>query len=351
MRLLASHPSLPTSSFLKHLKKIFFLIGIAIFGYLIYELGWENISRSLLQMGWWWIPIFCLAIVWQISHTLAWRQILRGLGHRPSVWQLIKLKFVAEAVNMVAPSANLGGDMARAYLIKKEVPITAGISSVMVDKTLDAFVKLFFNLIGLILTAIFIPVPSIWLWGGAVVLLVVFMGNSLMVLIQLKGFTGSVKKIARIVPPLRRKLEKGEDKLHDLAFELRRMYLKSPGFMFKAAGFHAIGRTLGLVEIWAVLQLLNSPVDFLGSYYIASIMNLVQSAFLFIPGQLGVAEGGQALLLETLGYTAVIGLSLGVIRRIRRLTLTGVGLLFYFYQKKEMPEMATETSTPSPEKA
>ena len=336
---------------MKHLKKIFFLIGIAIFGCLIYQLGWENISLSLVQMGWWWLPIFGLAMVWQVAHTLAWRQILMSLGHRPSIWQLIKLKFVADAVNMVAPSANLGGDMARAYLIKKELPLTAGISSVMVDKTLDAFVKLFFNFIGLVLTAIFIPVPTVWLWGAALVLLLVFAGNSLMVLLQLKGFTGSVKKVARFIPPLRRKLEKRGDKLNDLAGELRRMYLKSPGHLLRAAGLHTIGRSLGLVEIWGVLHLLGSPVDFLGSYYIASIMNLIQSAFLFIPGQLGVAEGGQALLLETLGYTAVVGLSLGLIRRIRRLVLTGVGLLFYFYQKKEMPAMASRPTSPSPEKA
>ena len=50
------------------------------------------------------------------------------------------------------------------------------------------------------------------------------------------------------------------------------------------------------------------------------------------------------LAAEILGYTATAGLSLGVIRRIRRLFLTGVGLLVYAWFKQDR-EVIEENKT------
>lgn len=273
---------------------------------------------------------------------MAWHQIIRSQGFRPSPFKLLKLKFVSEAINMIAPSANVGGDMVRAYLVKKEVPLTTGISSVMVDKTLDNFNRMFFNIAGLVITAFFIPIPQLWIWACIGLVSVIFIFNSLLVLVQVKGFSKSVKKVARLIPPLRRALEKSEEKLEALAEELNRIYLKSPGRILAASGWHFMGRLLGLVEIWLVLRLLLAPVDFAGAYYIAAVANMINSAFFLVPGQWGVAEGAQALLLQTLGYTAAAGLSLGIIRRIRRLFLTGAGLLIFALYKKEKKEPLLE---------
>jgi len=328
----------------KLIKKILFLLGVGAFFYLVWKLGWQQLLKSLIHIGWWWVPIILLSVTWQFCHSMAWHQIIRSQGYNPSPFRLLKLKFVSEAINMIAPSANVGGDMVRAYLIKNEIPLTTAISSVMVDKTIDNFNRMFFNIAGLMVTAFFIPIPQTWIWACIGLVSLIFIFNSLLVLVQVKGFAKSVKKIARFIPPLRRALEKREEKLDALAEELHRIYLKSPARILAASGWHFMGRLLGLVEIWLVLRLLLAPVSFAGAYYIAAIANMINSAFFLVPGQWGVAEGAQALILKTLGYTAAAGLSLGIIRRIRRLFLTGAGLLIFALYKKEKNEPLFEKS-------
>ncbi|MEK7254135.1 MAG: flippase-like domain-containing protein [Bacteroidota bacterium] len=327
-------------AYLPIIKRILLAAGVGVFIYLCWQLGWQNLVDSLQKVGWWWLGLVGLALVLQMCHVMAWRQILVCLGHRPNPFVLLQLKFVADAVNMVAPSANLGGDMARAYLVKGEASLSAGISSVMVDKTLDNFNRMFFNIAGLVLTGFFIPIPDAWVWGCVALFTIVFAFNVSLVVIQVKGFSNSVKKLARYLPPLRRKLEEQESKLHTLADDLRTVYLKSHGHLAAASIWHLAGRVLGLVEIWFVLRLLHTPVDFISSYYIAAVANIINGAFFLVPGQWGVAEGAQVLLLQSLGYTAAAGMSLAVIRRIRRLFLMGVGLLFFWMRKKEQPDLA-----------
>ena len=133
----------------KLIQGIFFALGLGVFIYLVYLLGWEELLVRIQQIGWWWIPLIALALLWQLFHTHAWNEVLSFLGYKLSLWQLFKLKMIAEAVNMVVPSGNLGGDTVRAHLIRKQVPMNTAIPSVMVDKTLDFLSKMVFNIVGL----------------------------------------------------------------------------------------------------------------------------------------------------------------------------------------------------------
>ncbi len=341
----------------KHLKRILLLIGIAAFTYLVWELGWESTVDSLLKMRWWWLGIFVLACTWQMCHTLAWSQILKALGHRPSAWFLFRLKFISEAINMVAPSANIGGDMVRAYLIGKEVPLTTGISSVLIDKTIDNFSRMFFNMVGLLVTAILLPVPQEWIKLAAGLFAVVFLLNVLSVVFQVRGLGKSVNKLAGFLPFLRSKVARRRQQLASVETELQTVYLRSPLHVVAAIGWNLMARTLGLMEVWLILWLLGTGIGLEGAYYVAAVVNVINSAFFMVPGQWGVAEGTQVLLLQSLGFTAAVGLSLGVIRRIRRLVLTGVGLLLLAKYRQadntlleNMPaEVPEELSTPLPE--
>src|SRR5262249_12643119 len=50
-------------------------------------------------------------------------------------------------------------------------------------------------------------------------------------------------------------------------------------------------------------------------------------ATFFIPGQLGVAEGGAVATFIALGLSAATGLSFSLVRRVREVTWIGIGLL------------------------
>lgn len=328
----------------KILKYSFLVLGLAFFGLLVYQLGWEKLLESFQKIGWWWLPIFALAIVWQLFHTLAWSQILNTFGYQVPLSKLFKLKLIAEALNMVMPTATIGGDTAKAYLLKEEVPIKDGIGGVLVDKTLDNLSKMLFNIVGLMVAVFYITLPQKWIVGCVLFLVVLFIFNTALLLFQIKGMSGVLLKITRLIPPLQRFLNKRQEQLESLDENLKDYYTKNPRSLILASCWHIIGRILGVLEIWLIMYLLGAPIGFIGAFFIASITNVVNGMFGFIPGQWGVSEEAQVLLVELLGFAKAIGLSLGIIRRIRRLFITAVGLLFFALMRDDKKEELKEMS-------
>jgi len=333
----------------KWIKRVFLLLGIGVLVWLINELGWQELLNNLKKIGWWGIPILALAVIWNIFHTLAWHQILKFMGHRLPLFQLFKLKLIAEAVNQVAPSANLGGDTARAYLIRSEgVPITDGLPSVMIDKTIDYITKMLFNIIGLAASLFLITIPPMYLWGCVAYLLIVLILNGLWVAFQVKGLSSSVMKIAKWIPPLLKFLESKKSQMATLDQTLKKSYTEGISSLMKAGIYHTIGRTLGVFEVMLITWLLGIPIPFIEAFFFITVVNVVMGAFFLVPGQTGVIEAAQVEILKQLGYKAEIGLGVGIVRRIRKLIFTGVGLLlFALYDKKEEIE-GLKNGNPSP---
>ncbi len=325
----------------KLLQSIFFVLGLGIFIYLIYLLGWKVLLEKIELIGWWWIPLVLLALIWQFFHMQAWNEVLSFLGYRLSLWQLYKLKMIAEAVNMVVPSGNLGGDTVRAHLIRKQVPMNTAIPSVMVDKTLDFLSKMIFNIVGFTLILFFIEMPPVLFWSCTLYLIFIFFYNSLLVWIQVKGISGGLLKAIKWIPSLYQALIKRRDQLSLLDENLNRAYTQGKLKLFLAGVYHTIGRTLGVVEIWIVLWLLGEQPGFVEVLFLGVIVNVINGAFAIIPGQWGVSEYAQVLTAQVLGYTTAIGLSMAVIRRIRRLFLTGVGLIIYLLFNEEAIKIQT----------
>lgn len=320
----------------KILQGGFFLIGLLLFIYLVAQLGWENLLNNIIAVGWWWLPMILLALTWQLFHTMAWWQVLISLQHKFPLGQLFKLKMIAEAINMVAPTANIGGDTVRAYLIKNRIPLSAGIPGVVIDKTLDYISKMVFNIVGFSIAVFFIDVPESWFWGCVIYLTFIFIFYALLIYVQIRGFSGWILKLGQWIPPLKKGIEKRKEQFELLDQNLKSAYTTRRYRLLLAGLYHMVGRMLGVFEIWLVLSLLGAYTGFIQVFFIAAVVNVVNGIFFIVPGQWGVSEGAQLKLVELLGFTATIGLSLGVIRRIRKLALTGVGLLFLLFFKKDI---------------
>ena len=58
---------------------------------------------------------------------------------------------------------------------------------------------------------------------------------------------------------------------------------------------------------------------------------IATSLFFFIPANVGTSEGSYSFALSILGHDHVIGLSLGVIRRLRTFIWSGIGIALLFY--------------------
>lgn len=53
----------------------------------------------------------------------------------------------------------------------------------------------------------------------------------------------------------------------------------------------------------------------------------INAGFFFVPGQMGVAEGTYAVIFDTFGLPAAVGLAVSFARRLRSILTAGVGLV------------------------
>jgi uncharacterized membrane protein YbhN (UPF0104 family) len=89
---------------------------------------------------------------------------------------------------------------------------------------------------------------------------------------------------------------------------------------------HLMAWSLGAVEILVAAQALGHHLDFGQSYVVESLAQAVRSAAFFVPGALGVQEGGIVVLAALFGIPADAAVSISLMKRIRELALGVPGL-------------------------
>src|SRR5205085_11993753 len=80
-------------------------------------------------------------------------------------------------------------------------------------------------------------------------------------------------------------------------------------------------------EVYITLRLLGFAPRVSAAYIIESLTKVINFAFAFVPGTIGVYETGNGIILRTLGYTAAIGVALAIVRKAAIIFWTVIGLL------------------------
>jgi len=166
-----------------------------------------------------------------------------------------------------------------------------------------------------------------------VCLLVLLAAITLLIFFQFRGFTRSAMNFFGWIPAVRRLLLKKEETLRILDENMRLLYLHGGARIPLAIGLHFLARLVGVLEVLIVLRVLNQPVSFLGGWFISAAVTFANTILFIVPGHWGVQEGMYVLVLKTMFFSGSTGLSLAVIRRIRRLFFLGFGLVLLHLEK------------------
>jgi uncharacterized membrane protein YbhN (UPF0104 family) len=317
----------------KFLKSAMVLVGIALFCYLILAMGIGTIMAQLSHFGWWFVVICLLGASWLFLQTLAWRTMQREQFKGVSIFYLFNVKFISDALNTLLPSANLGGETARLYFTSRFLSKKEGLAGVIVDKTFEYAAGIPFMLLGFIIAwgEGFFPRPL--LLPAILCLAISLAGILIFAGFQLHGMHSLLAKITRFLPPLRRLVEAKEQQLHDLDRYLIQLYKVPWPRILAAWGYHFLARVTGIFETILVMHVLGAPVDFFRAFFITAMITGVNTVFFLMPGQWGVAEGSHLFILKSMGYSSLIGLSLGIIKRIRKLVFAAAGMLLYSWYR------------------
>ena len=316
---------------MKFFKLVLPGLGLLFLGYLIGYLGPDEILHNFAIMKWAFPFILALACTWHITNSIAWSFAFPPGAFRPRLRTLFMTKLAGDAVSQLTPLANIGGEPLKAYLLRNESPTSRGLASVVINKTAQVITGLFFTAIGFSLIFLYWDLPQavpLHIQFGLGVLLLV--GALLIGVLYRKqkhmfsSLLNVLQKFGVHTDALERKMTKAV-RIDD---GISQFYSKHKLRFFLVMFFHSLGWLLGACETYVVLRVLGADIDFSVAFLITSLTLIINSLFFFMPSNIGVLEGGQVFLLAALGLNPALGLSLGIIKRMRKIFWISVGWLF-----------------------
>ncbi len=302
---------------------IFLLAGLALFTFLIGYYGFSDVLSALIACGWGllWITLFHLVPV--LASSVAWCN-LWVVGTPPALSMMVRLRWIGESVKNLLPVAQVGGDLIRVRLLMHGgFPGAVAGASVVVDSTIAVVTQIIFSLVGVWL------LPAV---GGHELVTGILIGLGVLGLLifafylaQRRGlFTWIAQGLMRLSGNITwRDLAGGAEALDRAISEIYR----NRRSLTSSAIWRLMGWLLGSGEVWLAMYFLETPVSLTDAFILESLGQAVRSAAFFIPGALGIQEGGYLVIGGMLGLTPQLALALSLTKRVRAFLLGIPGLI------------------------
>lgn len=326
----------------KKLKILFFGIGISLFIFLVYKIGVTEIYDNLLSMGYKFPLIFIPFFLICFFDTVGWKYSFSSWFDGIKLRNLYPVRWAGESINILTPTAYVGGEPIKAYILKRyNVPFHDGLASVIVGKTVMTMAQIFFLILGIGATAFYISSDNYLILSALIVLVISIPLVWFFYLWQKRGLFSSIYNLLQKLKIRINYILKNKDKIELLDEKIRHFYKKKKENFFLSFFYYFLGWSAGLFEVYTILYLMGYNIGFSKALIIESMVQLLKSCSFFIPGSLGVVEGGGLLIFTSLGFDAQTGLSYGIFRRSRELIWAGAGLLIlmsYGVKKAQLDE-------------
>ena len=322
---------------MKVLRILLLLVGLAFLVVLVVENDPAAIFASVTRLSWRIVIIlmFPMALVMALD-ALGWRYAF--LHDRVPFGPLLATRLAGEAFNIATPTAALGGEVVKAWLLRDRVPLEESVPSVIIAKTTITMAQGIFLLLGVALAVVTLAGSRLLLAMEWLVALEV-LALALFILMQTRGLVGWG---ARVLDRLGIRRMSGSGTAARVDAALADFYRRKPRRLALSILFHLAAWLLGIAETWLILWLLGIPVSLATATVIEAFGTGVRFATFLIPGSLGAQEGGYVVTFIALGLSGADGVTFGLVRRFRELVWVAIGLALFAAMKRG-PVVAAST--------
>ncbi len=307
---------------MRFVKPLLFVAGAVLLAVLIRRVGAEPILATLRALAWWQFVLVCLphGVILAVD-TLGWR--FAFAQDRAPFWRLYGARLAGEALNVVTAVGSVGGEAAKAWLVRRDVSYAESVPSLVIAKTTIVIAQAIFLIVGIVLawTALDVsgPVLRAMLWLLMIEVLAVggFFGAQV---------AGLVRRAGRLL--VWAGVTADAAAAESLDASLRHYYRHEWRRFAASTGFHTLGWLIGgALEATLMLWLLGVTSSVVTAMVIEALGSGVRFASFMVPAGLGVFEGANAAAFGALGFGAAAGLAFSVVRRARQVAWIVVGLL------------------------
>ena len=297
--------------------------GIAALVVLTIWSGLDAVGHAIASVGW---GILLVVMVRAVTVSVAgagwW--LLFPSKVRPQFGACLLLRFVREAVNVLLPVAQVGGDVVGARLLTGyAVPGALAAASVIVDILIQAAAQFLFAALGL-LTLMALGADHALARSAAIGLAVAALLLAGFYLAQRRGGQRVLQSIVNRLAGDREWRVLGT--IDAVYQNLTMIYAARSGFIASSV-VHMAGWVVGVAEVSIVFAFMGHPVSIGEAFVIESLLHAVRGAAFAIPGALGAQEGALVVLCAAFGIPPEQAIALSLVKRAADVVLGVPGLL------------------------
>lgn len=320
---------------MRRVELVLLLAGIIGLAAIVREVGAAEVFTALRDVAWL-LPLLLLgpSLIGQIVEAFAWR--FAFARDRVPVRELFLVRIAGEALNMTTPTASVGGEGVKAWLLRDRARVRDVVPSLLVAKSSDALAQLLLLVAG-IAVAWHLPELDPRMFQGMVTLLVVEA-------IAVAGFllvqtTGAMARGASMFNRLGliRKPSTGSATMY-VDRRLARYYRRERGRFAASTALNLLSFLIGAVEVGLLTWALAGPPAWSAMLVASAITSALSFVGFFVPGQIAVREGAFVAAFVALGLEPTTGLSVGLAKRALDLSWAALGFVALAYYRRTAPD-------------
>jgi hypothetical protein len=298
--------------------------GVLLFVWWIQRIGLAEIRSGFAQIGWGLALIVLLGGMRFAARAIAWTLAVEP-PHRLRFRDAFGAVVAGDALGNLLPLGPIVSEPAKIAFVRPHLPLGPAAAALAIENVLYTL-SVAGAIAGGMAALLFvfdIPLALREVSEAAIAAVVVLFVAALALVWMQPAVLSRVFSFVSRDPRAPGRVER----LRGLEQQIYTFAGRRTGALLPLAGAELAFHALGVLEAYITLWLLfGAPPTLLIAFIVETANRLITVVFKFIPLQVGVNEAGTALLTEVLGLGAASGTTLGLVRKVRVLCWTAIGL-------------------------
>jgi uncharacterized protein (TIRG00374 family) len=304
----------------------FFVVGVTALGFMIREVGTDEIHTALTSLGHWVWALAALALAQVVIDARAMHVFMRPEQRMIRFPRVLAAQLAGQAVNTVTPSGALG-EVVKMTMMVGHAPRYRAISALVLKNLVAGLASVGSLLLAIAVSLLAFDVhPDVELMLAISFVAILAVTTGLLLLVRrglVKSLAGAARSFHLISAERRAWIC---DRLTDLDEQLRPVArLRTPLYR-PAIAYVLVSRILGFVDLYLILIALGSHPSLPFVLVVSGSSMILGSIAAVVPMGIGIYDGGLAGLFSLLGASAGEGLIVSLVRRLRGVAIAILGL-------------------------
>ena len=320
-------------------------LGIALIYFFLSNSNLEEIWGQVSNIGWRFVPLTGVMFLSFYIDTVGWKLCFPGPALNVSLADLFMIRLAGESLAQINPTNVIAGDTMKAVLLKRDgVNYTQSIVSLAVYRFITFIAAATFVIAGVFVFFDYIGVLASK--GHAIAGILAFFFIIIFIFYRLHSGRGIFSLAISAAGILRRGRDNDParfEKLRELDRELVDFFRKKKTDFLLAYICSVLHRLPEVLEYWLIFSFLGIEATVLSCLAISVGVTFFKFMGSFIPGQLGIEEYGNKVMMD---FIKVPGsstwLTVSILRRARQIVWIVLGMLAFLYLVKIRRDRTSE---------